>query len=66
MDAALALKILGYVAMYGPTAEQVILGLVGVVKTMTNNFTTPVTDEQLQAAALGLMAAHNSLPKPTV
>lgn len=63
MTEALALQILGYVVTYGPTAEQVIMGLIKGVQTLQAGGAT-VTDDQLRAMALGLLAAHNALPVP--
>ena len=65
MTAALATSILTYLIQYGPVAVQVIEGIVAGVKDLTTGGAKP-TDAQIQAMALGIMAAHNALPKPSV
>lgn len=64
MSAALVEQILGYLVAYGPSAVSIINGIVDGYNTLTANGKVP-TDDELKAIALGIMAAHNALPKPT-
>jgi len=65
MSATLIAEILGYLVAYGPSAVQVLNGIMDAYKTLTASGKVP-TDDELKAMALGIMAAHSALPKPTV